>query len=357
MAAANTGGTRTGPGAGLRRLVLVTLGATFALVVLGGVVRVSDSGLGCGPAGSGLQGWPLCRGDLLPGLDLNAVIEYAHRALASAVGLLMIALAVVAWRRRRDSHRGVVWASFGGMALVVAQGLLGAATVELNLEAALVAAHLGLAMLLLGLLLYVWRGTRAEGAHRGGGGPRGGEARRERGLRWLSLAASVAVLCTIVVGGYMAGTEKYGRTDRGESAGAHYACGTDFPACNGSLMPFGQSRLADVHLTHRAFMYLTAALVVALAMWTLRRRPGGREVRLAGAAAGLLVLQILLGALNVWITPQHEELILAHLTVATLLWMSVAGLALELNTARVGRTEAAGDPRSGTRPAGEPVTA
>jgi heme A synthase len=357
MGARRSGATRTGPGAGLRRLVLVTLAATFALVVLGGVVRVSDSGLGCGPAGSGLQGWPLCRGDLLPGLDLNAVIEYAHRALASGVGLLMIALAVVAWRRRRTLYRGVVWATFAAVALVVAQGLLGAVTVELNLAAALVAAHLGLAMLLLGLLLYVWQGVPPEGAHHGGSDVGGGEAGRERGLRWLALAASAAVLCTIVVGGYMAGTEKYGRADRGQSAGAHYACGTDFPACNGSFMPFGQSRLADVHLTHRAFMYLTAALVVALAIGTLRRRARRREVRLAASAAGLLALQILLGALNVWITPQYEGLILAHLTVATLLWMSVAGLALELGTARTGRTEATGDRRSGARPAGEPVTA
>jgi len=352
MAAAKSDVMRTGPGAGLRRLVLVTLGATFALVVVGGVVRLSDSGLGCGPAGSGLQGWPLCRGDLLPGLELNAIIEYSHRALASAVGLLMIALAVVAWRRLRNSHRGVVWATFTGVALVVAQGLLGAVTVELNLDAALVAAHLGLAMLLLGLLLYVWRGVRPQSGRGGGSGPGGGPA-----LRRLGFAASTVVLCTIVAGGYVAGTEKYGRTDRGESAGAHYACGTDFPACNGGFMPFGQSSLADVQLTHRGFMYLAAALVIALAIGTLRRRPRGREARLATGSIALLLLQVLLGALNVWISDQLELLILAHLTVATLLWMSVAGLALELSPARAGRTEAAGEDRSGARPAGEPVTA
>ena len=350
MGAATDPGRPTEPGAGLRRLVLVTLAATFALVLVGGVVRLSDSGLGCGPAGSGLQGWPLCRGDLVPGLDPNAIIEYSHRALASAVGLLMIALAVLAWRARRDSRRGVVWATFGGVALIVAQGLLGALTVELNLEATLVAAHLGLEMLLLGLLLYVWRGVRPEDtrAVEPGGGP---------ALRRLAVAASAAILCTIVAGGYVAGTEKYGRSDRGESVGAHYACGTDFPACNGGFMPFGQSRLADVHLTHRALMSLAAALVIALAIWTLRRRPRGREARLAARSIGLLVLQVLLGALNVWISEQLELLILAHLTVATLLWMSVAGLALELRPARAGRAEAAGGGHGGARPAGQPVTA
>src|SRR5687767_8623287 len=45
-----------------RKLTLATLAATFLLVVVGGIVRVSESGLGCGPAGSGTHGWPLCDG-------------------------------------------------------------------------------------------------------------------------------------------------------------------------------------------------------------------------------------------------------------------------------------------------------
>ena len=326
------------PAAGFRRLLGLTLVATFVLVIVGGVVRLSDSGLGCGPAGSGFNGWPLCQGDLLPGLELNAVIEYSHRALASVVGLLMIALAVVAVRRLRSSHPAVMRASLACVGLVVAQGLLGAATVELNLDAALVAAHLGLAMILLGLLLYMARSTRpprdGENAGPAGGG---------RGLRLLAAGASAAVLLTIVAGGYVAGTEKYGRTDQVAGTGAHYACGNDFPACNGSFMPFGQTTMADVHLTHRAFMYLASALVIALAVATVRRRRGTREAAQALRAVGLLAVQILLGALNVWIPELTEVLILAHLTVATMLWMSVAALFLELASARsvtaAGRSE------------------
>ena len=49
------------PSQAYRRLALGTVAATFVLIVLGGVVRVSDSGLGCGPGGSGLHGWPFCR--------------------------------------------------------------------------------------------------------------------------------------------------------------------------------------------------------------------------------------------------------------------------------------------------------
>jgi heme A synthase len=301
--------------------VIATVAATFALIVLGGVVRVSDSGLGCGPAGSGFNGWPFCNGDVVPGLDLNAVIEYAHRVLAGAVGIMIIALALLAYRRHRE-HRGLVRATFAAALLVLVQGLLGGATVEENLEEALVAAHLGLAMLLLGVLLYVLRAIRPEVV---GGEPVDGGRR----FRPLAVTASAAVLCTIVAGGYMAGTQNYGRADYRIGDGAHHACGKEFPTCNGEFMPFGEARLVDIHLTHRAFMYIASALVIALVVAALRRRPSPSVVRNAQALGGLLAIQVLVGALNVWLD-EYELLILAHLALGTLLWSAVLGLTLQL---------------------------
>jgi heme A synthase len=311
----------TAPSRGYRRLAIATALATFALIIVGGVVRVSDSGLGCGPAGSGFHGWPFCNGDVVPGLDLNAVIEYAHRVLAGAVGIMIFALALLAYRRHRG-HRGLVRAAAAAAVLVVAQGLLGAATVEENLEEALVAAHLGLAMLLLGLLLYVVRATRPDviGADPADGGPR---------FRSLAAVTATAILLTIVAGGYMAGTQNYGRADYRLGDGAHHACGKEFPTCNGDFMPFGEARLVDIHLTHRAFMYLASALVIALVVTTLRRRPSPGVVRAAWALAGLLVVQVLVGALNVWLD-EYELLILAHLALGTLLWFAAVALSLQL---------------------------
>ncbi|MGI8441144.1 MAG: COX15/CtaA family protein [Thermoleophilaceae bacterium] len=311
------------PSTGFRRLAVAGVASTVALILLGGLVRVSGSGLGCGPAGSGLEGWPLCRGDVVPGLELTAVIEYSHRALASIVGVIMIALAVLAWWRLRP-HRGIVRAAAAAAGLVVVQGLLGAATVELNLDAALVAAHLLLAMILLALMVYILRASRAENigapAAEGGGS-----------FRVLASLAPLAVLATIVAGGYMAGTENHGRTDREQTVGAHYACGTEFPTCNGELMPLGQAPLVDVHLAHRAFMYLASALVLALAVVALRRRPSRAIARLAAGSVAVLALQILVGALNVWIAPQEGVLIMAHLALATALWGSLVGLRLRLS--------------------------
>jgi heme A synthase len=299
----------------MRRLVLATGIATFVLIILGGVVRVSDSGLGCGPAGSGFHGWPFCNGDVVPGVDLNSIIEYAHRVLAIIVGFMIVGLFVMAWRR----HRELLGATGALLVLVIAQGALGGATVEENLEEAYVAAHLGLAMLLLGLLLYLWR--RVTGSEAESGGPR---------LRGLAIVATGFVLCTIVAGGYMAGTQNYGRADYQIGDGAHHACGKEFPSCNGEFMPFGDSRLVDIHLTHRFFMYIASVLVIALVVVALRRRVA---VPYAWALAGLLAVQILVGALNVWLD-EYELLILLHLALGTLLWATSLGMTLQLSPAR-----------------------
>jgi heme A synthase len=299
----------------MRRLVLATAIATFVLIIVGGVVRVSDSGLGCGPAGSGFHGWPFCNGDVVPGMDLNSVVEYTHRALAGVVSIMIVSIVVLAWRR----HREYFVPALALLGLILAQAALGGATVEDNLEEAYVAAHLGLAMLLLGGLLYLYRNV--SGATLADGGP---------GMRVLAIAASVAVLCTIVAGGYMAGTQNYGRADYQLGDGAHHACGKEFPTCNGEFMPFGKARLVDIHLTHRAFMYLAAILVISLVVVAVRR---GVLPRYAWGLAGLLVLQILVGALNVWLD-EYELMILLHLALGTLLWAATLGFTLQLAPAR-----------------------
>jgi heme A synthase len=309
------------PSRGYRRLALATVVATFLLVILGGFVRVSDSGLGCGPGGSGFHGWPLCNGDVVPNVSLHTVVEYSHRTVASAVGLLTLALFAWALRRQR-TQRGIVRASglaFGG---VVAEGVLGAATVEKNLDPTLVAAHLGLAMLILATVIYVWRASQPSvvGAPAPDGGPR---------FRALAIVTQAFVWATVVAGGYMAGTQHYGRPDYQLGDGAHHACGREFPTCNGDFLPFGQARLVDIHLTHRVFMYITTVLVVWLAVTALRRRPSAAVVRTAWALLAVLAVQILVGALNVWLE-EYEAMIILHLGLGTLLWATSTVMTLQL---------------------------
>jgi heme A synthase len=295
-----------------RRLVKLTIAATLALILIGGVVRVSDSGLGCGPPGSGTHGWPLCDGQVIPFLEGSTLIEFSHRIAAGVVGVLILLIAWQAFRRFRD-RRWIVRGAVAAGLLVLAQAVLGGATVENNLDEVLVAAHLGLAMLLLGVLIGLLRVARdPEDAP----APPGAT----RGLRAVAAVASVLVLATIAAGGLVAGTEEEGVHGSTVVNGAHLACGKEFPTCLDGVMPYGVSRLTDIHLTHRAFMYLAAVAVAAL--FVLARRRGVRSWPFA-AALGALAVQIVLGALNVWLG-EHAGLIIAHLAVGTLLWATLA---------------------------------
>ena len=327
------------PLARFRRLVNLTIAATFVLIVIGGVVRISDSGLGCGPAGSGTDGWPLCDGQVVPFLQGSTLIEFSHRIAAGVVGILILLIVWQALRHLRD-ERWLVRGSIAAGVLVLAQAGLGGATVENNLDEVLVAAHLGLAMLLLGLLIGLRRLATES--------PPPVPAGAERGLRGLAVVASALVLGTIVSGGLMAGTEEHGVQGSQVVQGAHVACGEEFPTCLDGFMPFGVSRLTDIHLTHRAFMYTAVVAVFALVALAWRR---GVRTWPFGAALGLLAIQVLLGALNVWLG-KHAGLIVAHLTIGTLLWATLVQAAMTLVPA-----PAPGARRVGGRTEGAPAPA
>ena len=106
----------------LRRLAWSGSGLALCLIVLGAVVRISGSGLGCG------EHWPRCNGRWFPPLDLPTLIEIGHRWAAALVSLVVLAVAAVAWarHRREPALRGP--ATLAAVLLVV-QVLLGAVTV------------------------------------------------------------------------------------------------------------------------------------------------------------------------------------------------------------------------------------
>ncbi len=312
-----------------RRLADLTALITFLLVIVGGVVRVSDSGLGCGAGGSGTEGWPLCGGAVIPLVgDENRLIEFAHRALA---GVVVVLIALLCWRAYQEL-RGRRWAVRGSVAaavLVLVQAGLGGLTVEHGLEDELVAAHLGLAMLLLALLLWLGIRARADAAEETPRASRTSpQPRAVPGLKPFAAVAAVLLLGAIIAGGYMAGTEKEGVHEDGRNvAGAHLACGEQFPECgDGQFLPFGNNRLTDIHLTHRALVYGATLAILALLAAAIARGARDRWLAITGL---LLVVQLLLGGLNVWLG-EHAVLIVAHLTTGTLLWIAVIEIGYRL---------------------------
>src|SRR5881397_3009832 len=107
-----------------RLLVYVTLALSFLVVVWGGVVRVSGSGLGC-------PDWPLCHGQFLPGLDTETRIEWFHRFLGVAGGLSLAALVVLTLVRHRAARRAVTLTVAAGV-LYLLQAVIGGLVVLLE---------------------------------------------------------------------------------------------------------------------------------------------------------------------------------------------------------------------------------
>lgn len=324
-------GVRESARTAVRGWALATAVAAWALIVVGGVVSATRSGMGCG------EHWPLCHGEAVPSIWTREVaLEYGHRVVAGVVALLT---AVTAWRARRDAAaRGPALAALG---LVLIQSLLGAWTVIAGLSVPISTLHLATAQLYFVTLVVAWvRAAGADGrrpapaagaseaSDRGEPGP--GAAGRVGRLALLSLGLGYL---TVVLGGYV------------KLSGAGLGCGLSFPLCWGRVVP-DLSRpdgpLALAHWLHRLAAFALAGHVLALA---LRSRRGGipaAERRLAWLAVGLVALQLTLGVATVW-TRLAPALSVAHLANGTALLGLLASLAVRLGPA-AGR-EVPGAPR------------
>lgn len=295
----------------VRRLAgLALAGAiyTYILVVYGGIVRITGSGMGCG------DDWPNCNDAIVPTFDLTVFIEYSHRVLAAGLSLLTLWILGQAIRHRAlpgvAGRGGVGRPAWLAAALIVAQVLLGALTVKLELPAGVTALHFMTAMTLLAtfLVLAVRGGVIAVRSDSGGDH---------------RFAFGVAALGFLVVA-LGALTANVGMDGPFPPSGAAIAC-RGFPLCNGQIIPDGDS-WTHIHWTHRllAFGLLGAALWGA---WRARRLQA-RAVRAAAyASAALVVAQVAVAAALV-LAGLPEVLQTAHLAVGGLVWSALVLWAL-----------------------------
>ena len=205
-----------------RNLIKIAAVLTFGIVVLGAFVRLSDAGLGC-------PDWPGCYGHVavpdeahelataqanFPHQPVEARkgwIEMIHRYFASTLGVLIIAIAAMSWRRRAVQPLGLPLFLVG---LVVFQGLLGMWTVTLRLYPAVVTAHLIGGMTTLALLIWLLlRQYRSPSV-----------SPRPHAMRSVARLALAVLAIQIVLGGWV--STNY----------AALAC-SDFPQCHGTWSP------------------------------------------------------------------------------------------------------------------------
>jgi len=372
------------------RIAWLAVALTFGVIVFGAFVRLSDAGLSCPdwPTCYGRAAWPQATQDvsghaasaIRPFETHKAWREQVHRHLAASLGVLVLALALLAARRRRFGIAQVLGASLlvalaillymkglvvpalavAGLgeawllvaalrwsnldlsraavltlAVVVFQALLGKWTVTLLLKPVIVMGHLLGGMLTFSLLTWMaWRATHVPIVLV--------DARALR--RWV--LAGIAVLgVQVALGGWVSANYAALACGAGgwTTPEAHYL---DFPKCVGQWWPptdfregfvlwrgvgvdyeggvlDGASRIA-IQMAHRIFAVVVFA-AMALLSWRLLRTPGLRAW--AVALALLTVAQVLLGVLNVKLSLPLPVAVLHNGGAALLLFVLVSLLA------------------------------
>jgi cytochrome c oxidase assembly protein subunit 15 len=305
-----------------QRLNLLAVLLCYCVVVFGAFVRLSDAGLGC-------PDWPGCYGHItVPQADHEvaraearypdrpveahkAWKEMIHRYLAGSVGLLLLAMAVLALRDRgRNTPLRLVLAT---LAVILVQIVFGALTVTMKVNPLIVTTHLMLGLTTLALLWWAWLCGRPVDASRLT--PRPGAARA------LAVVAVAVVVLQVFLGGWT--STNY----------AAVSC-PDFPTCAGSYglqAPLSQAfqlwhghgrdyefgildvaTRASIHMVHRYGALLTAVVIggIALMLVVTARAPLWR--RLGAAIGAALLLQLAIGVslihfqFPLWLADAHN---------------------------------------------------
>ena len=278
-----------------RRLAVVTALFAYLQIALGGVVRVTGSGLGC-------PDWPLCHGRPYPPANLPSIIEYTHRAVGSVTGLFVIATVVLAWMVFRARRPVVTWLASAALVAYGSEGLLGGIVVHYQLPSWVVLVHLSLAMIILGLLVATAMTSMPASA----------------GIRDASFRGTAAVTAGATYVLLLTGSTVV-------ASGADERCHT-WPLCGSGLSPSFVGVDAFTML-HRGAVLLIGILIVYVAIQAMRRP----QLRAAGVATMVVfLLQVAVGA-GAALTdgPLFNGL---HVAIATLVWagtLSIPLLALE----------------------------
>ena len=279
-----------------KRAALAAVVMSVFIIVTGGAVRLTGSGLGC-------DTWPKCTDDSLfatPEQGLHGAIEFGNRMLTYVLSAA-VGWAIIAARSLKPRRRGLTRLAWSQFWLVMGNAVIGGITVWAGLNPWSVAGHFLLANCLLTVAVITW--VRIG---EGDGAPRPRAPRPVRQLSWAVVAATVLlmVLGTTVTG-----------------SGKHAGDSSDVPR-----MPWDWTDAAHLHAISA---WVVCAL--ALAMWLVLRvvdAPLDTRAR----ARDLLIVLLAQGVIGYvqYFTGVPELLVAAHMLGSSLMWIAVLRLLLSM---------------------------
>ncbi|MCP9959424.1 COX15/CtaA family protein [Streptomyces sudanensis] len=280
----------------LRRAALSAVVMSVVIIVTGGAVRLTGSGLGC-------DTWPKCTDESLfatPEQGLHGAIEFGNRLLTYVLSAA-VGWAIVAARSTKPWRRGLTRLGWLQFWIVASNAVIGGITVWTGLNPWSVAGHFVAANALLTVAVVTW--VRAG---EGDAPPRPRVPGPVRKAGWALVAASGVLV--------VAGTAVTG-------SGKHAGDSSDVPR-----MPFDYTAAAQVHAL---FAWLVCAGAVAV-FAALRKAGAPDDVR--RRARDLLLVLLLQGGIGYvqFFTGVPEVLVGFHMLGSALLWIAVLRLALSM---------------------------
>ncbi len=282
-------------------LFLAAALTTYLLIVMGGVVCVTDSGQGC-------PDWPGCYGRVIPPMRMDAIIEYAHRLVAALTSPLIIATAIVGWRKYR-SIRWVSRTTATAVVFLLIVVVFGALAVLRGLSPGAAVVDLGLALMVLALTLAA---AVVAFAHHGDPSLPDRLSARAPFTRlawWALLAVFVVLVSGIIVA----------------ESGSMVRC-VGWPLYSGWLFPVD---LRDwLRLARRLIAGAASLMIVALVVQAWRTQRERAPVLRAATAVGVVFLvEMLVGALMLtW--GFAISLLVIYVAAAAALWALLVVLAV-----------------------------
>ncbi|MFE9479538.1 heme A synthase [Streptomyces spororaveus] len=289
-------------GAGsVRVAALGSVVASIAIIVTGGIVRVTGSGLGC-------TDWPMCTGETLAPtaeMGVHGAIEFGNRLLTGAL-CAVVGWVVITARLQEKPMPAVLRGGWAQFWIVVLNAVVGGVTVWMRLSPYIVAAHFLAATLLLTAAVYTWHAAYADGDdHADGDSGAGADRACAPGplARIRSLAAALVVVTALLV---VVGTLATG-------SGPHAGDSSDVPR-----MPFDWTAVTVAH-----GVLAGAVLVLAGVLFSALPEDGfGAARRKTGVFLAVLLGQGLVGLVQS-LTALPSILVMLHLLGSALVWTGV----------------------------------
>lgn len=266
-----------------KKLSFYTAILTYFLIVFGGYVASSESGMGCGPE------WPLCNGEVIPELHGDTLIEFGHRVIGAVIFMLTVILFVIIKKENSLAIKAKKAADWM-LALLIFQLIAGAIVVFYHLPSIIITIHLLIAMVFLGILIWYWRYDDRRSIKNG-----------VPIIKHLNVLI-IVLLATIVVGAYVK-HEYYG-----------LACG--WFTCGDSFMP--TTLPGFIQTFHRVLAFISV-LYMALITYKVFKIKNDILMHRLSLAILVILAQAIIGIMTI-LTSISLSFAVWHLAAATLVF-------------------------------------